>query len=153
PAPTKQALTPSQWLKVAAASLDCLQANVIIANPRFEIVYLNACSKGTLTKLAAELRRAFNVEVGDMVGLSIHHFHRDKDRVERILTNHAALPHRALFTFGDVTVELHANRIAGTDEETLGYVVTWDDVTERESKALDDAGKIAALQQSQAIVE
>ena len=65
---------PNQWLKMAAASLDSLQANVFIANLDFEIIYINDCAKQTLGQIADEIRHAFGVEVDDILGSSIHTF-------------------------------------------------------------------------------
>ena len=82
---TRQAkTTPATWLKTAAAALDCLQTNVFIANTAFEIVYLNPRAKQTIASLAGEMQRIFGVEVDDIVGMTIHRFHRDPAHVERL---------------------------------------------------------------------
>lgn len=145
--------SPNQWLKLAAASLDSLQANVFIANLDFEIVYINDCAKQTLGKIAGEIRRVFSVEVSEILGSSIHRFHQDASRVEKILTSSQDLPHQTLFTFGDITLEARINGVAGSSGEILGYVVAWEDVTYRQRLELDYAGQIAAIQRSQAVIE
>lgn len=144
---------PNSWLKLASASLDSLQANVFIADLDLKIIYINACAQQTLGKIAGEVRRVFNVEVDKILGSSIHAFHKDAGRVEKILKNPQALPHQAEFTFGTITLEARINGIAGSAGETLGYVVAWEDVTYRQRLELDYAGQIAAIQRSQAVIE
>lgn len=68
----------------------------------------------------------------DIVGASIHRFHKDKRRVERVLRNPAALPHQAEFTFGNVTLQAKINGVFGPGDEVLGYIVNWEDVTEKQ---------------------
>src|SRR5262249_52337261 len=81
------------------ASLDCVQTNIFLANTRFTIVYANERALKTLRGMEDDLRKAFKLESKDIVGGSIHRFHKDPRGVERILRNPAALPHKADFTF------------------------------------------------------
>lgn len=150
PAPKAKA---ASWLKMAAASLESLQSNVFIANGDLEIVYINDCAKQTLTKIAGEIRRAFGVEIDDILGSSIHAFHQDAARVEKILSNPKSLPHQAEFTFGPVTLQARINSIPGLRGAVQGYIVAWEDITYRRRLELDYAGQIAAIQRSQAVIE
>src|SRR5262245_25000627 len=140
-------------LNLAAAALDHLQANVFIANPELEIVYVNDCAQRTLAKIANEVRGAFGVEIGQILGSSIHKFHKDASRVEQILRNEEALPHQAEFTFGEVTLEARINSVPGSNGKIAGYVVAWEDVTYRQRLELDAAGQVAAIGRVQAVVE
>jgi methyl-accepting chemotaxis protein len=154
PIPAKAKQSPgSAWLPTAAAGLDCLQANVFIANLSFEIVYLNAFAAQTLRRIAGEVRAAFGVEIDNLVGLSIHRFHRDAARVEKLLTTPGALPHQTEFTFGNTTLEARINAIHDSTGKPLGYVVAWEDITYRQRLEMDYAGQIAALRRSQAVIE
>ncbi|HEY1068034.1 MAG TPA: PAS domain-containing methyl-accepting chemotaxis protein, partial [Pirellulales bacterium] len=143
----------SPWLKLAAASLDALRSNVFVANTAFEIVYINPCALETLSKIAGEIRHVFGVEIDEILGASIHKFHKDARRVEQILTNPRMLPHQAMFTFGGVTLEARINGVADDSGATVGYVVGWEDVTYRQRLESDYAGQIAAIQRSQAVIE
>jgi methyl-accepting chemotaxis protein len=101
------------------ASLANVQANILIADPQFTIIYANDRAVETLRGIAADIRRAFNVEVDDIVGASIHRFHKDARRVERILRDPAALPHQAEFTFGNITLQAKINGVYGPGREVL----------------------------------
>jgi len=135
-------------LEFVRASLASVQANVFIADARFTIVYANERALETLRGIADEIRKAFKVEVDDIVGGSIHRFHKDKRSVERILRNPASLPHRADFTFGSITLQTRINGIFGTSEELLGYIVNWEDVSEQKHVEAEQARLMSMLENS-----
>jgi len=113
------------------AILDGLQTNVLVADLGLTLAYANQRALETLRSIEAEIVGAFGVTVDEMLGGSIHRFHRDPARIERILANPAALPHAARFTFGNVTLEATVNRF-DVDGQLAGYVVNWEDVSEQE---------------------
>jgi methyl-accepting chemotaxis protein len=114
------------------ASLDSVQANIFMADPRFTIIFANERALETLRGIADEIRKAFGVEVNDVVGASIHRFHKDPQSVERVLRNPDALPHQAEFSFGPITLQARINGIYGPRREILGYIVNWEDVSKRQ---------------------
>ncbi|MCI0459903.1 MAG: methyl-accepting chemotaxis protein [Gemmataceae bacterium] len=118
-------------LEFLRGSLASVQANLFLADAEFTIVYINERALETLRNFEGEIRKTFGVEVKDIVGGSIHRFHKDKRRVERILRNPAALPHQAEFAFGSVTLQTKINGVFGPAGEILGYIVNWEDITER----------------------
>lgn len=141
------------WLKMAAAALESLQTNVFIADAQFKLMFINERGHQTLLKIADEIRRVFDIEVDDMLGASIHAFHKDARRVERILADPKALPYETEFSFGGITLRARINSIPGPGAEPQGYVVAWDDVTYQQRLEFDYAGQIAAIQRSQAVIE
>ncbi len=143
----------NQWLKLAAASLDSLQTNVLIANLDFEIIYINGCAKQTLEQIAGEIRQAFGVEVNDILGSSIHTFYKDASRIEKIRANPAALPQKTEFSFGPVTLQANINSIPASSGTAQGYVVAWEDVSDRQRRELDYQGQVAAICRVQAVIE
>jgi methyl-accepting chemotaxis protein len=144
---------PMTTLAFVKATIDDIQANIFIADTTFTIVYANERAMGTLREIEDEVRKVFGVEVDEIVGSSIHRFHKDKRRVEKILKNPKSLPHEAEFTFGSVTLQAKINSVTGPGNEVLGYVVNWEDVTYRIKLELDYAGQIAAIGKVQAVIE
>ena len=128
PSANGQLMTSSDFLAAALASL---QTNVFVADAKLTVIYANDRALETLRRIEGELRKAFGVGVDDIIGGSIHRFHRDPRKVERILRNPTALPHQAEFTFGNVTLETRINGIFAPTGEALGYTVHWEDVTHR----------------------
>jgi methyl-accepting chemotaxis protein len=133
-------------LEFVRACLSNVQANVFVADAKFNIVYVNDRAMETLRTIEDDVRKAFNVEVEDIVGLSIHRFHKDKRRVERILRNPAALPHQAEFAFGDVTLQAKINGIFAKGNEVLGYIVNWEDVSEKQRVEAEQARLASMLE-------
>ena len=134
-------------------SLSALQANIFIADPSLTLVYANERALETLRGLAGEIEAAFGVEVDEVVGASIHRFHKDKRRIERILKNPEALPHQAEFGFGNVLLQAKINAIRGVGQEVLGYIVSWEDVSQWKVEQARFRSIVDAIDKSQAVIE
>ncbi|MBT7197134.1 MAG: hypothetical protein HN917_07545, partial [Nitrospina sp.] len=109
--------------------LDNVQANVLVADTNFTLVYANQSAVNTLETIKDQINEAFGVNLNDIVGGSIHRFHKDPQKIERILRNPSALPHTAEFGFGGVTLAATINSINDSNGMISGYVVNWEDVT------------------------
>ena len=123
--------------------LDAVGANVFVADPSLTLVYMNAKAAETMRGIGGEVEQAFRVQLADVLGGSIHRFHKDPARIERILHSPSFRPHRAEFTFGNVTLEAEINRVTTADGTLLGYVVAWQDVS----------GRIAAARRAASFAE
>lgn len=110
---------------------EALQVNIFIADTSLTLVYMNPHAAETAKGMEGEIQRIFNVRLSDMLSGSIHRFHRDPRRVERILRNPNSLPHNAVFTFGSISLKTTINGIYGSDGRLLGYLASWDDVSEQ----------------------
>jgi methyl-accepting chemotaxis protein len=135
-------------LDFVRASLSSVQTNIFVADTQFTIIFANERALETLRGIAGDIRKAFNVEVDDIVGGSIHRFHKDARRVERILRNPSALPHSADFTFGCVTLQTRINGIFGPAQEVLGYIVNWEDVSEKKRMEAEQSRLFSMLENS-----
>jgi methyl-accepting chemotaxis protein len=111
--------------------LDEVQTNIIIADPDLTLSYANKKAMATFRLLAKDLHQAFGVAPEKMVGGSIHRFHKDPAAIERLLDDPTALPRSATFRFGQVVLETRINRIAGEGGTLGGYVVAWEDVSDK----------------------
>ena len=142
--------------RLARAVVESVQANVFVADPQLNLVYMNPKAVQTMRTLGPEVLRVFGVRLEDVLGGSIHRFHKDPGRVERILQDPAALPHDAAFTFGSVTLDTHINRILGPDGRTAGYVVAWEDISEKraaEARARALSGRLGETQEVSAALQ
>jgi methyl-accepting chemotaxis protein len=122
----------SALLKSSAGLLSCLenvQANVLMADENFNLIYANPSAVKTLETIKEQVYEAFGVSINEIVGGSIHRFHKDPQRIERLLRNPSALPHTAEFSFGDVTLAANINSISDSGGKVSGYVVNWEDVS------------------------
>ncbi len=120
---------------LARAALDALQANVFIADPDLNLIYVNPHGERTLRSLEPSIREAFGLGVRDLAGGSIHRFHRDPQRVERILRDPASLPHTATMQFGEAKLITRIAMVRDRQGDCAGYVVCWDSVGDRDRRA------------------
>ena len=111
-------------------ALDAVQTNIFIGSPDFRLVYANKKALATLESLEDVIYKTFKVGLSDILGGSIHRFHRNPEHVESILKNKTLLPHATKFSFGDIVLETSINAIFDEDENVLGYIVNWEDATE-----------------------
>ncbi|WP_436535298.1 methyl-accepting chemotaxis protein [Actinoplanes sp. HUAS TT8] len=111
--------------------LDCVQANIFVADLALNIVYANPRALRTLRVIGPEIERIFGVRVSDILNGSIHRFHKDPGRIDRILTDPAFEPRDAAFTFGSITLDTHINQVKDAHGAIIGYVVAWEDVSAR----------------------
>jgi len=122
---------PSVGIFSFPAPLDSVQTNIFIADRDFNLVYMNPKAEKTLKSIENEIFEVFGVRIDNFIGESIHRFHRDPNRVEKILRNPMALPHEAMFDFGVVHLKTSINGVFGPEGEIIGYIVNWEDVSEK----------------------
>lgn len=114
-------------------ALDAIGTNVMVADADYKLIYVNRKSKETLERISGVLERELGVSSRDLVGRSIDDFHRGeaKLRVRRILGDSRNLPYRKTISLADLRLDLNVSEIQ-VDGKRHGYVVNWDDVTNRE---------------------
>ena len=112
------------------SSLNKVQANILVADADFNLIFANENALKTLGMIKEQIYTEFGVSINDIVGGSIHRFHKDPGRIEKILRNPSALPHTAEFTFGDVTLAATINATTHASGMISGYIVNWEDVSQ-----------------------
>jgi methyl-accepting chemotaxis protein len=111
------------------ACLDNLQVNVFVADQNFNLIYMNICAVKTLKSVETDIKTSFGLRIEDLLGGSIHRFHKDPRAVESVLRNPASLPHQAELAFGNVVLRSTINGIKDAMGQTQGYIVNWVEVT------------------------
>ena len=149
-ATTPSQLSSAEFLREAFGAL---QTNVFIADTKLNLIYANDRATQTLRGIESEIRKAFGMGVDEIIGGSIHRFHRDRRAVERILRNPSALPHQAEFSFGSVTLQARINALYGANEEVTGYIVSWEDVTTWQDERARLSAMLEAIDKSEAVIE
>ncbi len=125
-------------------TLDNLGTNVFMADADRNLIFINKKAKQTLQAVAGEVRKIFNVDVNDLLGMSIHRFHSDPDRIERILQNPASFPRKADIKFGEVWLETNINIVQDEDGRIVGHVANWESVGEQKRQEAE-AAKMSAM--------
>jgi methyl-accepting chemotaxis protein len=118
-------------------ALDALPANAMFCDRELILRYLNRSSRKTLKSLQQYLP----VPVEQIVGKSIHIFHRNQAQIDRILgSKHPGgahrLPHKATIELGPVKLDLEVAPMTGAHGEYIGAVVLWGVSTQQAIDAL-----------------
>ena len=120
----------AESLRVKSA-LDGATTNVMIANDKFEIVYMNDTLVAMLRKNEAAIRRELpQFRVDGLIGTSIDRFHKHPGHQRQVLS-HLTGRHTVSMTLGGRMFSLSANVARGPDGAIVGYSVEWVDVTEQ----------------------
>jgi methyl-accepting chemotaxis protein len=119
-------------LPALRAILDSLEAKVFVADFDLTLVYANRAAVRTALTFADEFRSVFGIGLDELLGGSIHRFHKDPARIERILRDPANFPFRSTHRFGSVVLEGQINAVTDEAGEILGYCIAWEDVSARE---------------------
>ncbi len=127
---TDTPMTLTEHLEVWAPVLEATGTNIFVADTQLTLVFANRRAMTTLRAIEPQLLSSFGLRAHEVVGGSIHRFHRAPERIERILSEQGyTLPHQASFTFGGVTLSTVVDRISLPGQDTLGYLVAWEDRT------------------------
>jgi hypothetical protein len=124
------------------AIVESLNANCFVADAHLNLIFMNRLARESLGRLAGPLRAAFGLTPDQVLGAPIHRFHNDPSRVDAILANPSAMPREAEFPFGGRIIKTMINAIVTRAGERTGFVVLWEDVTDR---AADYAAFDAAM--------
>jgi len=107
-------------------ALDALPCNAMFCDRELILRYLNRSSRKTLQSLQQYLP----VPVDEIVGKTIHIFHKAPPNIDRIMgAKHPQgahhLPHKATIALGPVKLDLEVEPMIGKFGEYIGAVVVW----------------------------
>ena len=133
------------------AAINALRTNVMIADAKLNITYLNPALERLLREAEPELKQElsrFNVDT--LVGSNIDIFHKNPSHQRNMLAT-LQNPHNATIRVGARVFDLLVTPLR-EGSTTVGFVVEWADAKERLLN-VDYAGQMAAVARSQAVIE
>ncbi len=111
------------------AALDSCQANIMVANQRREIIYLNPNLRHLLKAAESSIRKEFpQFSADQLVGASIDQFYQNTSR-QRGMPEDLSKPHNADIEIGGMRMSLIVNSVLSETGERLGTVLEWQDRT------------------------
>lgn len=119
-------------------ALEAIPCNAMFCDRDLILRFLNRASRQTLAKLQPHLP----VPVDEMLGNSIHIFHKSSSRINTLMGHpHGAhhLPHDALIELGPHKLDLHVSPMLDDRGQYVGAVVLWDIRTQQAVDALQRA--------------
>src|SRR5689334_17644377 len=129
-----------------------ISANVMIADDKFNIVYMNEAVKTLLRAAEADLKQDLpHFSVDRLIGTSIDVFHKNPSHQRQVLQSLKST-HRATIKVGKRSFDLVATPLKRADGSRAGTVVEWADASIR-LQNLDYAAQAAAAGRAQAVIE
>ncbi|NOZ11321.1 MAG: PAS domain-containing protein [Gammaproteobacteria bacterium] len=145
-AATKQVLEQQLEAAVGLAAIDDLSVvkdilehaphNIMIADAEENIIFVNQCARQVLSDLEDELIKYLpGFKVNEVIGGSIHRYHKDPAAIRRILQGlqPGDVRHGAI-TPGPLIFEHETRVLMNAAGERVGYVVQWNDATKKRAK-------------------
>ena len=96
------------------------------------ILYMNQAMKQIVSQMESEMKKSFGVGASEVMGGSIHRFHKDPDRIRRILEglSPGEVRKNQVMDIGGLSLLSTTERIADpATGELLGYMTIFRDVT------------------------
>ncbi|MBK8010595.1 MAG: PAS domain-containing methyl-accepting chemotaxis protein [Deltaproteobacteria bacterium] len=125
-APSRDGDAALAWMM---ASLDQVSTSIIVANASFKIVFINKAAMKSMMSFEPQLIETYGVSIGEILDGSIHRFHRNPRRVEAVLKDPDAFPHRAKFAFGTVQLDVSINAVRSPVGGETYFMAEWNDAT------------------------
>jgi methyl-accepting chemotaxis protein len=111
-------------------ALDACGANTMIANPDFEVIYMNKAVDNMMSNAEADIRTDLpNFSASKVMGSNIDIFHKNPAH-QRNMVGNLTSTYSTEIVVGGRTFGLVANPINNEQGERLGTVVEWNDRTE-----------------------
>lgn len=133
------------------AALDLIRTNVMLADAKLNITYMNPSLLAFMREAEKELKREMpQFAVDKLIGSNIDIFHKNPQH-QRTMLAQLDKPHFATITIGQRQFDLQVAPLK-SGQRTTGFVVEWADAHERLLN-IDYSGKMAAVSRSQAMIE
>ncbi|MEN3794200.1 methyl-accepting chemotaxis protein [Fulvimarina sp. MAC3] len=136
---------------IKSLAIEALHSNIMLADEKLNITYLNPELHEFLSEASAEIREQLpNFHLDKLVGSNIDIFHKNPSHQRRMLEAMKE-PHSATIKVGTRIFDLHVSPLRKRDK-IIAYVVEWSDAAIR-LQNVDFSFKTAAILRSQAVIE
>ena len=131
--------------------VDALHSNIMLADEKLNITYLNPELHKFLSEASAEIREQLpNFHIDRLVGSNIDIFHKNPSHQRRMLEA-LKKPHSATIKVGNRMFDLNVSPLTKRGK-IIAFVVEWSDAAVR-LQNIDFSNKTAAILRSQAVIE
>jgi methyl-accepting chemotaxis protein len=112
-------------------ALNSLSTNVFYADSDFNLIFINNRGQETLKAIEPTLKEKFNLSSEEILGQCIDVFHMNPAHNRKILSNKASFPFQSAVHLGDLILDLNINATFDEKGKIDGYVVNWEDISEK----------------------
>jgi methyl-accepting chemotaxis protein len=137
---------------LSALATKAVSANIMVADDKLNIVYVNDAVTTLLRQAEADLKKDLpQFSVDRLVGANIDTFHKNPSHQRQMLQSLKSV-HRATIKIGKWSFDLVAAPLKHADGSRAGTVVEWADARVR-LQNLNFAAQAAAVSRTQAVIE
>jgi methyl-accepting chemotaxis protein len=137
---------------LSALATKAVSANIMVADDKLNIVYVNDAVTTLLRQAEADLKKDLpQFSVDRLVGANIDTFHKNPSHQRQMLQSLKSV-HRATIKIGKWSFDLVAAPLKHADGSRAGTVVEWADASVR-LQNLNFAAQAAAVSRTQAVIE
>jgi methyl-accepting chemotaxis protein len=124
-----------------SAAIEAASSVVIIADRDYRILSINPAARRFLDLFEPEIRKLNpDFHPDRVIGTSIDLFHKNPERIRRMLAEPGRMPMRTEVKLGDSIIALDLGEVVLPGEGVIGIVTEWKDVTaERQNRSVLDA--------------
>ncbi len=120
------------------AALDSCRTNVMVADENYDIVYVNETMREMLTSNEGNMRKDLpNFDAKTIVGTNIDDFHKNPAHQRGMLAHLRATTETSL-DIGGRNFDLVVSPVLDNDQNRIGTVVEWADVTEQKQREAEE---------------
>jgi methyl-accepting chemotaxis protein len=112
-------------------ALSMLATNVFYADKDFNLIFINDRGIQTLKSIEVELKKKFGLKAEEIQGQNIDVFHENPAHNRKILSNKNNFPFRSSVKLGNLVLDLNINATFNEKGAISGYVVNWEDISEK----------------------
>ncbi len=126
--------TVEDELEMYKQILNNVDQNVFICDASEDNVlyWMNDTARRNLEKMGANMMKELGIDVGKIMGGSIHRYHKDPERIKRLLRDPKRnLPHSVDFPLGRYILQTTVHPIWSRAGECLGYYAIWREVSQQ----------------------
>ncbi|SIQ00035.1 methyl-accepting chemotaxis protein [Rhizobium sp. RU33A] len=132
-------------------SLEVITANIMIADDKLNIRYMNTATKQMLKEAESDLKKELpRFDFDRLIGSNIDIFHKDPGHQRNMLSS-LKNQHKATIWVGHRAFDLIVTPLK-SGAKTTGFVVEWANAKER-LQNLDYKGQLQAIGRAQAVIE
>ncbi len=137
--------------RVQLESLEIITANIMIADEKLIIRYMNTAAKELMKEAESDLKKELpRFDFNNLIGSNIDIFHKDPSHQRNMLAS-LKNQHKATIWVGHRAFDLIVTPLK-SGAKTTGFVVEWANAKER-LQNLDYSNQMAAISRVQAIIE
>ncbi len=113
-----------------------LATNVMYADSELNLIYANDKSMETLKSVESAIQEKYGFGVDTLIGRNLDEFHEKPAHQRKVLENPKNFPIKTEIQLGPLVLELNVERVTNHKGETLGYVVNWEEISDKKEAEL-----------------